>query len=141
MVNKSIIKILVQHGLKVTPQRIAILDVLFTLKNHPTIENVSEYLRLNYPHISIGTVYKTLHTFSSKGIIKKVYPDIQNVRYDIITKKHHHLYSSENERIEDFYDEALNKILDNYLKIKNFPDFKIEDIQVQIIGKFVDITR
>ena len=60
------------------------------------------------------------------------------MRYDAIIEKHHHLYCSESDRIEDFYDDELNEIIDNYLKNKKIPNFKIEDIKLQIVGKFTD---
>jgi Fur family peroxide stress response transcriptional regulator len=138
MANKTIIKILVEHELKVTPQRIAILEVIINLNNHPTADNITEYLRLNYPHIAIGTVYKTLATFSKKGIISKVLTENDAMRYDGIPEKHHHLYCSETERMEDFFDNNLNKILEDYFKKKRIPNFKIEDIKLQITGRFTD---
>jgi len=99
MANKSIIKTLIDNNLKVTPQRIAILEVIRTIENHPSAEKISEYLRLTHPNISLGTIYKTLDTFFKKGIIHKIHNDNDFLRYDAITKKHHHLYSSESERI------------------------------------------
>jgi Fur family peroxide stress response transcriptional regulator len=59
------------------------------------------------------------------------------MRYDAILEKHHHLYCSESDRIEDYMDDELNKLIENYFEKKNIPDFKIEDIKLQIIGKFV----
>ena len=47
-----------EKGLKVTPQRVAIYEAIVTLKNHPTAENVIEYIKANHPNISVGTVYK-----------------------------------------------------------------------------------
>ena len=49
-----------EKGLKVTPQRVAIYEAIVNLKNHPTAENVIEYIKLNHPNISVGTVYKVL---------------------------------------------------------------------------------
>ncbi len=60
------------------------------------------------------------------------------MRYDAIIEKHHHLYCSESDRIEDFYDNELNDILETYLKNKKIPNFKIEDIKLQIVGRFTD---
>ncbi len=60
------------------------------------------------------------------------------MRYDAITEKHHHLYSAESDRIEDYFDPELNEIIDNYFKKKGIPDFEIEDIKLQVIGKFKD---
>jgi len=137
MANKPVIKILVENDLKVTPQRIAVLEVVLTLKNHPDADKVIDYIRINYPHVSIGTVYKTLETFVKKGIIKKVKTDSDVMRYDAIPGRHHHLYCAESDRIEDFYDDELNELIDNYLKKKKIPNFKIEDVKLQIIGEFL----
>lgn len=138
MVNKSVVKILAKHGLKITPQRIAILEVIINLQNHPSADTVCDYLRLNYPHISLGTIYKTLDTFESKGIINKVLSETDTMRYDGVITKHHHLYCIDSERIEDYYDNSLNKLLNNYLKKKKIPDFTFEDFKLQIIGRFND---
>jgi Fur family peroxide stress response transcriptional regulator len=141
MIKGKIIETLVQSKLKVTPQRIAVFDAVINLKNHPTAENITEYIKSNHPNISTGTVYKTLETLVKCGIIKKVKTDSDIMRYDAIIEKHHHLYCSESDRIEDFYDNELNDILDNYLKKKKIPNFKIEDIKLQIVGKFTDNVK
>lgn len=138
MANKELIKILVLNDLKVTPQRVAILEVIQGITNHPTADLIAEYLRFSHPNISIATIYKTLDTFSQKGIISKIHTYEDSARYDPVQEKHYHLYCSESERIEDFYDDELAKILDTYLKKKKFPDFRAEDIKLQIIGKFTD---
>ena len=36
---------LIEKGLKVTPQRMAILEAIIVLNNHPTAENIIEYIR------------------------------------------------------------------------------------------------
>ena len=136
MNKQEIIDILVKKGLKVTPQRIAILEVVYNLKNHPTTENIIESIRKNNPNISVGTIYKTMETFAEKGIIKKMSTEKDITRYETVSRKHHHLYCPRPERIEDFYDEELDKLIVNYLSHKNIPDFKVEDIKIQIIGEF-----
>ena len=138
MANKTVIRLLVQNDLKVTPQRVAILEVILNLDNHPHAENITEYLRLSHPNISVGTIYKTLDIFTKKGIIKKVLTTKDSMRYDAIPERHHHLYCLESERIEDYYDDDLNKILEDYIKKKNIPNFKIEDVKLQIVGRFLD---
>ena len=138
MANKSIIKTLIDNNLKVTPQRIAILEVILTLENHPTADKIAEYLRLTHPNVSLGTIYKTLDTFLKKGIIHKVHNDNDFMRYDAIIETHHHLYSSESERIEDYVDEKLNEIIKKYFENIEIPGFTIEDIKLLIIGKFKD---
>lgn len=58
------------------------------------------------------------------------------MRYDAVNEKHHHLYCSQSDRIEDYYDEELNHLLEKYLKNKNIKNFKIEDFKLQLIGTF-----
>lgn len=138
MANRAIIKILTDNNLKVTPQRTAVLEVIYTLNNHPSADYIIDYLRLNFPHIPLSTVYKILEVFVGKGIVSKVKTDDEVMRYDYVKEKHHHLYCAESERIEDYYDEELDKLLENYLKKKTIPNFKISDIRLQIVGNFTD---
>jgi Fur family transcriptional regulator, peroxide stress response regulator len=138
MKNNDIIRILSENKLKITPQRIVVLEAINKLMNHPTAENIIEFIKTNHPNIATGTVYKALETFVNHGIINKVKTDNDVMRYDAIVAKHHHLYCSESDRIEDFYDNELNELLDNYLNKMKIPNFKIEDIKLQIVGKFMD---
>jgi Fur family peroxide stress response transcriptional regulator len=136
MANQTVVKLLVEYGLKVTPQRLAILEVLLSLENHPTAENIIRIIRLSHPNIAAGTVYKTLDTFSRKGLINKLKTETDIVRYDAVPEKHHHLYCPYPEQIEDYNDDKLYELIYKYLKNKKIPNFKVEDIKLQIIGKF-----
>ncbi|MCX6334090.1 MAG: transcriptional repressor [Bacteroidia bacterium] len=136
MADKEVIKILTENNLKVTPQRVAVLEVIMGLENHPSAENIVDYIRLNFPHVPFGTVYKILDAFIEKEIIQRVKTENGIIRYDSVKKPHHHLYCEDSERIEDFYDEDLNKLLENYFKKKKIPNFTIKDYKLQIVGKF-----
>jgi Fur family peroxide stress response transcriptional regulator len=128
-------KILKDNNLKITPQRLVILDAVCHL-NHPTVEEITEYIRKNHPHIATGTIYKTLETFVASGIIKRVKTDSDIMKYDGVMTPHHHLYCAESERIEDYNDTELNTLLKDYFGQKQIPGFEIQDIKLQIIGKF-----
>jgi Fur family peroxide stress response transcriptional regulator len=125
-----------EKGLKVTPQRIAILEAILKLKNHPTADQVLEYIRNNHPNISTATVYKVLETLVENGLINKVKTDRNIMRYDGVIEKHHHLYSAESEKLEDYFDDELDGLLKKYFEKKNFNGFNIEDIVVQIRGTY-----
>ncbi|HCY00232.1 MAG TPA: transcriptional repressor [Bacteroidales bacterium] len=127
---------LIKHGLKITPQRIAVLDALKAINGHPTAENIIDFIRKNHPNIAIGTVYKTLETFTEKKLIKKVKTDKDVMRYEIAAPNHHHLYCADSDRIEDFYDDEINAMLSNYFAKKKIPNFTIQDIKLQITGTF-----
>lgn len=125
-----------EKGLKITPQRVVILEALYKLNNHPTAENIIEYIRESHPNIATGTVYKILETLVKKGLIKKVTTDKDVMRYDGIIENHHHLYCSDSNLIEDYRDEELDKLLYNHFKNKDIKGFKIEEIVLQIRGTF-----
>jgi len=129
---------LMEKGLKVTPQRIAILEAIIKLNNHPTAENIIDYIRKNHPNIATATVYKVLDALVDNELINKVKTDRDIMRYDAIIEKHHHLYSAESDRIVDYFDAELNELIDGYFKNKVIPNFEIEDIKLQVIGKFKD---
>jgi Fur family transcriptional regulator, peroxide stress response regulator len=124
-------------GLKITPQRIAVLEAIISLKNHPTAENIAEYIKANHPNIATGTVYKTLETFVEKGLAKKVKTDRDIMRYDACIDHHHHLYCAKTDRIEDFQDNELQMVLESWFEKHKIPGFNIEDIKLQIIGEFL----
>jgi Fur family peroxide stress response transcriptional regulator len=125
-----------QKGLKVTPQRIAIYEAVVKLKNHPTADNIIEYIKKNHPNISIGTVYKVLDSLVENQLLKKVKNEKDVMRYDAIMQKHHHLYCSETDKIEDFEDHELDKLLTDYFAKKKIKGFKVKDISLQITGEF-----
>ncbi|HRH02923.1 MAG TPA: transcriptional repressor [Bacteroidia bacterium] len=125
-----------QKGLKITPQRMAIYEAVVKLKNHPTAENIIEYIKKNHPNISVGTVYKVLDSLVVNELLRKVKNEKDVMRYDAILHQHHHLYCSETDRIEDFEDQELDGLLKNYFAGKKIKGFKIKDITLQISGEF-----
>ena len=128
---------LIEKGLKVTPQRIAILEAIINLNNHPTADNIIDYIRNNHPNIATATVYKVLDALAANELIKKVKTEKDIMRYDAVMESHHHLYCSESDRIEDFIDTELNEMIEKYFEKKGIPGFQIEDLKLQIIGKFL----
>ena len=125
-----------QKGLKVTPQRVAIQEAVVKLKNHPTAEKIIDYIKKNHPNISVGTVYKVLDSLVENQLLKKVKNEKDVMRYDAIMQQHHHLYCTETERIEDFEDSDLDKLITEYFKQKKIKGFKVKDITLQITGEF-----
>lgn len=134
----TIIDILKQKKLKVTPQRVLVFEAIMKIHGHPVAEQIIETVQKKNPNISQGTIYKTLEMFVKNGIIRKVKTDADVMRYDAETEKHHHLYCSETERIEDYYDEELNELIEDYFRRKQIPDFEMEDFKLQLVGRFKD---
>jgi Fur family peroxide stress response transcriptional regulator len=125
-----------EKGLKVTPQRIAILDAIYRHGSHPTADNIIEFIRKSNPNIASGTVYKVLDTLIENNLVQKVTTDKDVMRYDGMMEKHHHLYCTENDVIEDYIDEELDGLLKNYFSDKKIKGFQIKDFVLQIKGTF-----
>lgn len=138
MNRKELQKEISEAGLKVTPQRIAVLEALVEMANHPTVDEITAHIKEHHPSIATGTVYKILETMKDKGLIMKVITDRQVMRYDAVIQRHHHLYNSETDRIEDYHDEELNQMLEEYFKKKNIENFKVKDLKLYITGEFLD---
>lgn len=137
MVSKSeIIEKLKGKQLKVTPQRVAILEACYQLNNHPGAENIIHFIKDHHPHISVGTVYKVLDSLVENKLLKRVKTENGIMRYDAVLSSHHHLYCEETDRIEDYVDVELDSILNNYFRGKKMKNFKIKGIKLQITGKF-----
>lgn len=70
----EIIELLRSKGLKATPQRVAILQLLMN-GGHFTMDQVLNELRKIEPNISISTVYNTLNTLVRLGILRSFEAD------------------------------------------------------------------
>ncbi|HDJ32818.1 MAG TPA: transcriptional repressor [Bacteroidetes bacterium] len=138
MCEKEARNTLIRHGLKVTPQRLAVLETLRNMDSHPATEHIAGFIRKNYPHIATGTVYKILNTFVEKGIVKRVTSDRDIMRFDARTEPHHHLYCAQSEQIADYFDDELTRMLEDYFKKKQIPGFRLEEIRLQLVGNFTD---
>jgi Fur family peroxide stress response transcriptional regulator len=127
--------------LKATQQRIVIYDALLRLKNHPTAENIYEYIIGKNPSISLATVYKTLDTFVTAGLAAKVLSANGSTRYDGYVDHHSHLYCLNTDEIIDFDDEYLSKLVQNYFKSKKIKNFKINAISIQVNGEKINLKE
>jgi Fur family transcriptional regulator, peroxide stress response regulator len=125
-------------GLKITPQRLTVLDSITLMNNHPTAEEIINFVRKMQPNIAVGTVYSILEILVMKDLIKKVKTETGVFRYDGVVEHHHHLYCQESDRIADYIDQDLDDILKEYFSKKKPANFKIEEIKLQINGKFLN---
>lgn len=127
---------LLEKGLKVTPQRLAILDAIYKVGGHPTADKIIEYVRQSNPNIASGTVYKVLDTLIENQLVNRVTTDRDVMRYDGVIEKHHHLYCMECDIIEDYVDKELDALLQDYFNNKKIKGFHINEFVLQIKGKF-----
>jgi Fur family peroxide stress response transcriptional regulator len=76
-------------GLKMTPQRIAIVRLFAVDASHPTAQALFERLRPEFPSMSFATVYNTLDALATAGLSGMI--RLGNAaRFDPNTTPHHH---------------------------------------------------
>ncbi len=92
-------------GIKLTPQRLAILEFLDGNKNHPSAEDIYSAVKKTYPMMSFATVYNTLEALSKQGNIQELKIDPDRKRYDPDTTYHHHLICTDCQKIVDIHAE------------------------------------
>ena len=78
----DIIAKLRQREFRVTPQRIAIINILLNSDDHPSIERVYAQVKKTFPTTSLATVYKTVNLLKEINEILEVTFTNERNRYD-----------------------------------------------------------
>jgi Fur family transcriptional regulator, peroxide stress response regulator len=103
MTKESIIDQLRERGLKITPQRLAIIEVLIEHKHlHPGARLVYKEARKKKRGLSLSTVYATLNELSSHAIIKTLQFDEMENRYEGNLEEHINLICEKCKKILDY---------------------------------------
>lgn len=99
-----------EKRLRLTPQRLAIHNILAAKAQHPTINEVYERIKNDYPSLSLNTVYKTLQLFIELGMASQFTTKEGVIRYEIKIQPHHHILCLKCRRINDIFDSSLDKL-------------------------------
>ncbi len=93
-------------GLRLTPQRMAIAKQALTTETHPTAIDIYQKIRLEYPTISLATVYSTLDMLVRAGMLQAVNTR-KVMRYDSHAPRHINLICLNCSKIIDVEDEGI----------------------------------
>jgi Fur family peroxide stress response transcriptional regulator len=116
-------------GLKVTPQRLAILQMIKGDRTHPSAEKIYHEILKKYPAISFATVYNTLAKLVEVGEIQELDIDPNKKRFDPYTSFHYHFYCKTCGKVYDVdYDISLTP------DIKKIAGHLVEAIQLNFKG-------
>jgi len=100
---ESIIKQLRDNGLKVTPQRLAIIEVLLEKRDlHPGARLVYREAKKKKKSLSLSTTYATLDELSRHGIIKTLQFDKMENRCETNLQEHINLICERCKKIIDY---------------------------------------
>jgi len=121
-------EIIRSHGLKATPNRISVLEYLYSSKEHPSAEMIKDHLNSLGNKFSLATIYNILEAFLEKGVIIKVREDENSMmRFDANTDFHVHIYNKKTNEIIDYEDVIITRALEKKLKkIKEENNFSDE---------------
>jgi Fur family transcriptional regulator, peroxide stress response regulator len=92
---------LAMRGLRLTPQRQHVYEVLVGVRDHPTAEEVFLRAKQGMPEISMATVYNCLDALVQCGLAKQVNVDRSASRFCPNMSEHNHFYC---ERCGGIYD-------------------------------------
>jgi len=133
-----IIEKMKERGLKLTSQRLAIIDVLVdNALSHPSASLVYHEAKKRAKSLSLSTVYATLSELSRHGIIKLVEFDTMENRYELDTTPHINVVCKECKKILDYE----FPILINWKAVLKRLRFLVTDSRFEFYGYCEDCRK
>jgi Fur family peroxide stress response transcriptional regulator len=121
--------LLKEYDLKVTPQRVAIVEELYK-NGHMNIDDLYKKLLSKFPSVSLATIYKNINAMVEKVFLSEVkIPNTKSV-YELVKTEHAHLVCSCCGYIEDVMLDA-STVLDEASKLSSF---KINSTNIVLTG-------
>lgn len=109
--NTELTTVLRQAGLRMTPQRAAICQALAKRFDHPTAQSLYDEVKVEYPSLSLTTVYQTLDTLLRLGAITSLgSAGDDTIHFEVNTKPHINLACLTCHRIVDLESSAIETL-------------------------------
>ena len=102
---EKLTKVLRNHSMKITPQRLMIFQILENNTSHPSAEEVYKRVKDIYPTVSFTTIYKTLEVLRDLGELRELTIDDARKHYDPNTNTHHHIICTSCKKILDVFED------------------------------------
>jgi len=116
-------------GIKLTPQRLAIMRYLDGNKSHPSAEDIYRAVSKEFSTMSFATVYNTLELLRDKGVLRELKIEPGRKRYDPDTSPHHHLICIRCKRVVDIFKSFKLKVPDDITR-----GFDIQGNHIEFFG-------
>lgn len=110
VVLKDALVTLKESGVRITPQRHAILEYLISSEMHPTADEIYKALEDDFPNMSVATVYNNLRVFRNTGLVKELTYGDSSSRFDFVTHDHYHIICDQCGKIVDFHHPGLEEV-------------------------------
>jgi Fur family peroxide stress response transcriptional regulator len=118
-------------GVRITPQRHAILEFLIQSMIHPTADDIYRALEGKFPNMSVATVYNNLRVFREAGLVKELTYGDSSSRFDFVTNDHYHIICDDCGKIVDFHYPGLDEV--EHLA-SHVTGFKVNSHRMEIYG-------
>jgi Fur family peroxide stress response transcriptional regulator len=115
-------------GLKVTPQRLAIVDCIAHDETHPTAQELYERLQPRFPTMAVATVYNTLDALTGIGCCRQLHMG-GSTRFDPNVAPHDHAVCERCGTIRDVASSALEAPAAIALTRAAVPDFAVQRVE------------
>ncbi len=123
---------LADSGLRATPQRGVVYDVLLRKRDHPTADEVFARVKAERPTISLATVYNCLETLVSCDLVRTVHFERGPTRYCPNLRPHAHFHD---ERTGKTHDIDLPPALLEKVKSILPEDYDAKSVEIIFRGK------
>ncbi|MBD3159425.1 MAG: transcriptional repressor [Candidatus Lokiarchaeota archaeon] len=129
---ESMIDRLREHGLRLTPQRLALLRVIENLgEHHPSFSEICDAVWKDHPHVSQSTILKNLGKFEELEIVRG-FSFRGETHYEVNPALHVNFVDT-NGRIVDIEDEEVKQILEELIeKIQKKTGVNAKDLLVMV---------
>lgn len=124
----STARILNEHGVRPSIQRLAVYQYLKDHPVHPTADSLYLALSPSIPTLSKTTVYNTLKLLEKKRLLQSVAIENDELRYDAETREHWHFKCTKCGQIYDIFSEHAESVGKTILSAlpQNFAPHKLE---------------
>lgn len=99
-----------KSGVRITPQRHAVLEYLLNSMTHPTADEIYKALEGKFPNMSVATVYNNLRVLKEVGLVKELTYGDNSSRFDCNTTDHYHVICDVCGKIVDFHYPPLDEV-------------------------------
>lgn len=97
-------------GVRMTPQRYAILQYLMESLDHPTADDIFRALSPQYPSLSVATVYNNLKVFIDAGLVRELTYGDDSSRFDADLSDHYHAICTKCGTMVDFEHPPIKEV-------------------------------
>lgn len=128
---KSAVEQLKAKGVRMTPQRHAILAYLMDSMTHPTADEIYRALEAKFPSMSVATVYNNLRVFKEVGLVSELTYGDASSRFDANTIDHYHAICMACGKIVDFNYPSLGPVEE---QAQQETGFQISSHRMEVYG-------